>query len=193
MFWEKMISEGLVFSLFFQSTAMVLVPPRPTVGEGPLTCRGLSAEGFRNGSCVCSYFETLVSQIMCVSRWTSCNLGAGSAVLGLTGALGQECWPRCGSYPALKSILAMQTEPYASPNALQRSRRSGFNREGGTLKIIKVWCKQTESLQGRNIFRTRQRDGAERQLLTLWIPCQSEQICLHFNSQSVPEKGLIAV
>lgn len=92
----------------------------------------------------------------------SCNSDACSAVLGLTGALGQECWPRCGSYPALKSILAMQTEPRASPNALQRCRRSGFNREGGTLEIIKVSYKQLESLQGRNKFRIRQHDRTER-------------------------------
>lgn len=56
----------------------------------------------------------------------------------------------------------MQTEPRASPNALQRCGRSGFNGAGGTLEIIKVSYKQIESLQGRNKFRIRQRDGAER-------------------------------
>lgn len=123
------------------------------VGERLLTCNEDCPELLKRLLCTFSYSETLVSQVMCVSRWTSCNLDARSAVSGLTGALGQECWPRCGSYPALKSILAMHNERRASPNALQRCRRSDFNREGGTLEVIKVSCKQIESLQGRNKFQ----------------------------------------
>lgn len=61
----------------------------------------------------------------------------------------------------------MQTEPRASPNALQRCRRSGFNSEGGTWEIIEVLCKQIKSLQGQNIFRIRKRVRAEKQLLPL--------------------------
>lgn len=106
--------------------------------------------------------HTLVSQVMCVSRWTPTIKMHAHPSLGLTGALGQECWPRCGSYPALKSILAMQTELRASPNALQRHRRAVFNRGGATLEMIEVSFKQIESLQGWNKYTIRRRDGEIR-------------------------------
>lgn len=50
----------------------------------------------------------------------------------------------------------MRTEPRASPNALQRRRRAGFNSEGATLEMIEVWYKQIKSLQGWNKFTIRE-------------------------------------
>lgn len=50
----------------------------------------------------------------------------------------------------------MRTEPRASPNALQRRRRAGFNSEGATLEMIEVWYKQIKSLQGWNTFTIRE-------------------------------------
>lgn len=50
----------------------------------------------------------------------------------------------------------MRTEPRASPNAMQRRRRAGFNSEGATLEMIEVWYKQIKSLQGWNKFTIRE-------------------------------------
>lgn len=43
-----------------------------------------------------------------------------------TRAVGQECWPRCGSYAALKSISEEHTAMCTSPKPLLHWRNPGF-------------------------------------------------------------------
>lgn len=55
-----------------------------------------------------------------------CTLDPRLLVTKLTRAVGQECWPRCGSYPALKSISDKHPEMCASPKRLLHCSNPGF-------------------------------------------------------------------
>ncbi len=77
------------------------------------------------------FFSLLFFSGSVCQRADYCSLDPLWLVSGLTRAVGQGRRPRCGSYPALKSILEGHIEKCTSLNTLQlcRSTGSGFHRQ----------------------------------------------------------------
>lgn len=72
-----------------------------------------------------------------------CSLDPLWLVSGLTRAVGQGLWPRCGSYPALKSILEGHIVKCTSPNKLQLCRSTGFGFHRQTRYRVELWSGKT--------------------------------------------------